>query len=100
MNQKIFAGKWNEFKGQVRNQWGKLTDNDLEGAKGNLDSIAGLIQEHYGEGKSAASQKLNTIADKFLAFDKDAFDTDKGSTTVTGDMKGVNVAEDTNLSKQ
>ena len=30
MNQDIFEGKWKEMRGQVKEWWGKLTDDDLE----------------------------------------------------------------------
>lgn len=61
MNEDIFKGKWTEIKGEIRNVWGKLTDDELESVKGNLSSIAGLIQQRYGEAKDVVSERLNRI---------------------------------------
>ena len=30
MNTDILRGKWNQVKGEVKSQWGKLTDDDLD----------------------------------------------------------------------
>ena len=46
MNQDIFEGKWKEMRGQVKEWWGKLTDDDLEKANGKADQIIG--QQKYG----------------------------------------------------
>lgn len=61
MNADIFKGKWQDIKGEIRNAWGKITDDELESVKGNLNSIAGLIQQRYGEAKDVVSEKLNRI---------------------------------------
>ncbi|ESY12711.1 CsbD family protein [Mesorhizobium sp. LNJC394B00] len=41
-------GNWKQFKGKVREQWGKLTDDDLDRIAGNRDQLEGTIQERYG----------------------------------------------------
>lgn len=61
MNSDIVKGKWQDIKGEIRNVWGKITDDELESVKGNLTSIAGLIQQRYGEAKDVVSEKLNRI---------------------------------------
>ena len=48
MNKDIIEGKWSQIKGQIREQWGKLTDDDVDVAEGNADYLAGKIQERYG----------------------------------------------------
>jgi uncharacterized protein YjbJ (UPF0337 family) len=48
MNWEQIEGNWKQFKGQVRSKWGKLTDDDLETAKGKRDMLIGKIQERYG----------------------------------------------------
>jgi len=40
--------KWRRMKGEVKTQWGKLTNDDLEQVNGNLDRLVGVIQERYG----------------------------------------------------
>lgn len=65
MNQDHLSGKWKEFKGEIRNQWGRLTEDELESVKGNIGAIAGLIQQRYGDAKDAVSQKLDEIWARF-----------------------------------
>jgi uncharacterized protein YjbJ (UPF0337 family) len=64
MNEDILKGKWEDIKGEIQNVWGKLTNDELESVKGNLSSIAGLIQQRYGEAKDVVSEKLNRILGK------------------------------------
>ena len=64
MNTEVMKGKWLEVKGEILNKWGKLTDNELDQTKGNIASIAGLIQQHYGDLKEDVSEKLNTIFER------------------------------------
>ena len=48
MNQDEAAGKWMQFKGKIKEQWGKLTDDDLKKLEGNRDQLAGRVQERAG----------------------------------------------------
>jgi uncharacterized protein YjbJ (UPF0337 family) len=41
-------GNWKQFKGKVKEQWGKLTDDDLDQIAGKRDQLEGKIQERYG----------------------------------------------------
>jgi uncharacterized protein YjbJ (UPF0337 family) len=41
-------GNWKQFKGKVKEQWGRLTDDDLAQINGNRDQLEGKIQERYG----------------------------------------------------
>lgn len=59
MNQDIFEGKWKEMKGQVKEWWGKLTDDDLERVDGKADQLVGLLQQRYGYTKERAEEELN-----------------------------------------
>ena len=45
MNQDIIAGDWKQIKGKVKEQWVKLTDDDLDLVEGKRDILAGRIQE-------------------------------------------------------
>lgn len=65
LNTDILKGKWKEIKGDIRTQWGKLTDDEVEKTAGNLTSIAGIIEQRYGEKKEEIEKKLNTISAKF-----------------------------------
>ena len=59
MNQDIFEGKWKEMRGQLKEWWGELTDDDLEKANGQADQIVGLLQQKYGYTHEAAEEEFN-----------------------------------------
>lgn len=59
MNWDRIEGNWKQFKGKVREQWGDLTDDDLEVAAGKRENLAGRIQERYGITKEEAEKKLD-----------------------------------------
>jgi uncharacterized protein YjbJ (UPF0337 family) len=57
--QDILLGKWHELKGQVRQQWGKLTEDDLTRLSGKTEELAGVLQQRYGYGKAQAETEIN-----------------------------------------
>ena len=59
MNSDIFEGKWKEMKGQTKEWWGKLTDDDPEQAAGNAEQIVGLLQQKYGYTREQAEEEFN-----------------------------------------
>ena len=48
MNKDIFEGKWEQIKGAIQKNWGKLTNDDLDVIKGNTTIMVGKLQERYG----------------------------------------------------
>jgi uncharacterized protein YjbJ (UPF0337 family) len=44
-------GSWKQVTGKVKEQWGKLTDDDLTQINGNREQLEGKIQERYGKAK-------------------------------------------------
>ena len=59
MNLDRIEGNWKQFKGNVKEQWGKLTDDQLDVIAGKRDKLAGKIQEMYGISKNAAEKQLS-----------------------------------------
>jgi len=57
--QNILLGKWHELKGQVRQKWAKLTDDDLARLSGKIEELAGVLQQRYGYGKAQAEIEIN-----------------------------------------
>jgi uncharacterized protein YjbJ (UPF0337 family) len=57
-------GNWKQFKGKVKEQWGKLTDDDLDRISGKKDQLAGRLQEAYGIGKDDAERQIREFEDK------------------------------------
>jgi uncharacterized protein YjbJ (UPF0337 family) len=60
MNWDRVEGNWKEFKGRVRQKWGKLTDDDLELVKGKRTELAGRLQQRYGYQKDQAEREIDT----------------------------------------
>ena len=56
MNWDIAKGKWKDIKGQARQKWGKLTDDDVEQVAGQRDRLVGKLQERYGMKKDDAER--------------------------------------------
>lgn len=51
MNADQLEGKWMQFKGELKTQWGQFTDDDLQQIEGNYDKFVGKVQERYGDKK-------------------------------------------------
>lgn len=59
MNWDRIEGNWKQAKGKVKEQWGKLTDSDLDNIAGKRDQLVGKIQNSYGIGKDEAEKQLS-----------------------------------------
>ena len=59
MNWDQIKGKWMQFKGKAKEQWGDLTDDDLDRAAGERDQLVGRIQERYGLAKDEAQEQVD-----------------------------------------
>jgi uncharacterized protein YjbJ (UPF0337 family) len=57
MNEDILKGKWKEIKGEVKQKWGKLTDDDLAQVEGKEEELLGLLQKRYGYAKEKAAEE-------------------------------------------
>jgi uncharacterized protein YjbJ (UPF0337 family) len=58
MNRDIAAGKWKQLKGEVKRQWGKLTDDEIDQIEGNSEKLTGLVQERYGKSREEAEREI------------------------------------------
>ena len=65
MNRDVLSGKWKQLKGSVKEQWGKLTDDDLDRAEGKADQMIGLLQRHYGYARDKAEQEYSAFLDRY-----------------------------------
>ncbi|MDW4499908.1 CsbD family protein [Sulfitobacter sp. D35] len=59
MNWDQIQGKWKQLKGDAQNEWGKLTDDDLDRAEGDREKLEGIIQERYGDSKEEAHRRVD-----------------------------------------
>ena len=58
MNEDTIKGNWKQFKGKVKEQWGKLTDDDIDRMEGKRDQFVGHIQESYGISRDEADKQV------------------------------------------
>ena len=56
----ILKGNWNQAKGQIKQSWGKLTDDDVMQISGDRDKMLGKLQERYGWTRNEAESRLDS----------------------------------------
>jgi uncharacterized protein YjbJ (UPF0337 family) len=59
MNRDVLSGQWKQLKGKVRQQWGRLTDDEVDQIAGSRDQLVGKIQERYGRSRDEAERELD-----------------------------------------
>jgi len=59
MNEDTFKGQWTQLKGRVREQWGKLTADDIDQIQGRTEQLVGKIQERYGIARDEARRQVD-----------------------------------------
>ena len=59
MNWDQIKGDWKQITGNVKEKWGKLTDNELTTIAGQRDQMVGILQERYGYAKEQAEKELD-----------------------------------------
>ena len=59
MNEDTLKGQWTQLKGKAREQWGKLTNDDLDQVQGQAEQLIGRIQERYGVAKDDARRQFD-----------------------------------------
>jgi uncharacterized protein YjbJ (UPF0337 family) len=59
----IITGKWKQHMCEVKEKWGKLTDDELMQIDGNRDVLAGKLQEKYGIAKEQAHKQIDEWAE-------------------------------------
>ena len=57
-------GNWKQLKGKIKEQWGNLTDDDLDKIVGEREQTEGKIQERYGLDKDAARKHVDDWVNK------------------------------------
>lgn len=64
VNQDILEGKWKQLRGKVRQQWGKLTDDQLDQISGRAEELSGLLQEHYGYSVARSEKEVEDFVER------------------------------------
>ena len=68
MNEDRIKGNWKQFTGKIREQWGKLTDDDLDVIAGKREQFLGKLQERHGIARDAAEKQLKEWQDRHPEF--------------------------------
>ncbi|MCC9621530.1 CsbD family protein [Thalassospira sp. MA62] len=64
MNWDQIEGRWKQLRGDIKTQWGRLTDDDIDAVEGQRDKLVGLIQEAYGVEREEADRQVRDYFDK------------------------------------
>jgi uncharacterized protein YjbJ (UPF0337 family) len=64
MDADVIQGKWDQIRGDIKKNWAKLTDNDLDVIAGQRDKLEGLIQEKYGYSKAKVRREVNNYIEE------------------------------------
>ena len=64
MNWERIEGNWDQLVGSVREQWGRLTDSEVQQVKGKRDKLAGKLMERYGSAKEEAERQVDDWASR------------------------------------
>ena len=71
MNSDQLEGKWKQVKGEVREKWGKLTDDDMQIIGGRQDQLIGRVQQRYGIAREAATKEVDAFLKQLSDRDED-----------------------------
>jgi uncharacterized protein YjbJ (UPF0337 family) len=61
MNKDQLSGRWKEIRGQIKQQWGKLTDDDMDRIDGKREELVGRIQRAYGKSRDEADREVESF---------------------------------------
>jgi uncharacterized protein YjbJ (UPF0337 family) len=61
MNNDRAEGTWKQIKGKVKEQWGKLTDDEIDQLEGRSEQLAGKLQERYGLAREEAERQAKAF---------------------------------------
>lgn len=70
MNNDILEGKWKQLRGEIRETWGELTDDEIDQIAGKRDKLAGTLQEKYGWSRDEAERNIEDFLNRHEASDR------------------------------
>jgi uncharacterized protein YjbJ (UPF0337 family) len=70
MNWDQVEGKWKQYKGEMKEKWGKLTDDDFDVINGRRQQLVGKIQERYGIARDEAEKQTDEFVKNLREADK------------------------------
>lgn len=94
MNWDRVEGNWKKFSGKVREQWGRLTDDDLDVIEGQRETLSGRIQEIYGISQDEAERQIKRFEDSLPDDRSNMANDDSGAGAGTSRNLGGNQSRD------
>ena len=70
MNRDVLEGKWKQLRGKVREEWGDLTDDELDQIAGRREQLVGKVQEKYGYTRDEAERQVDDFLDRVETFEE------------------------------
>lgn len=64
-NKDVWAGKWSQLTGKIKEKWGMLTNDELTQINGKRDMLVGKIQEKYGYTREKAEREIENFEKEF-----------------------------------
>ncbi|MEQ8284560.1 CsbD family protein [Thalassospira sp.] len=64
MNWDQIAGRWKQITGDVKSEWGRLTDDEVDQVEGKQEKLVGLVQEKYGIEREEAERQVSAWFDR------------------------------------
>jgi len=64
MNKDTVSGNFRQLKGKIKQQWGKLTDDEIDQMEGNAEILSGKLQERYGLARDEAERQARDFRTK------------------------------------
>jgi uncharacterized protein YjbJ (UPF0337 family) len=64
MNWDRVEGNWKHLKGKIKEQWGRITDDELTQIEGKRDRLSGILQKKYGIAKEIAERQLKDFEER------------------------------------
>ncbi len=61
MNWDRIEGNWKQLSGKAQEQWGKLTNNEVDVIAGKREQLSGKIQASYGIRKDEMHQQMDAF---------------------------------------
>ena len=65
MNEDRIEGNWKQLKGKVQQQWGKLTDDEIDQMEGRREKLVGKVQERYGIARDEAERQVDDFERRY-----------------------------------
>ena len=59
MNWDQVEGRWTQLKGKIKEEWGDLTDDEVDEIAGRREQLIGKLQAKYGKSKEEATQQAD-----------------------------------------